>query len=114
MRSLFDHNSSHILVDNIVSEEGIRNLRGVPQGSSLSPIMFNFYIDGLIKNLHEIKGEDLPSSCLFFADDGNLHATNKEKIQELLDKCLIWSIDYGISFAPDKCLVVSRDDLEFK
>jgi hypothetical protein len=41
IRSLFDFNTSHILVDDVISKEGIRNERGVPQGSSLSPIMFN-------------------------------------------------------------------------
>jgi hypothetical protein len=53
--------------------------------------MFNFYIDGLIEELHEQKEQDSPSSCLFFADDGNLHGTSKKNIQKLLDMCDRWS-----------------------
>jgi hypothetical protein len=75
--------------------------------------MFNFYIDGLIEELHENKEQDSPSSCLFFADDGNLHGTKRENLQKLLDICDLWSQNHGISFAPEKCLVVAKENIQF-
>ena len=71
--------------------------------------MFNFYIDGLIEELHNMIKQNLPSCCLFFADDGNLHGTKKEQMQKLLDGCNHWSTNYGIKFAPGKCLVVAGE-----
>jgi len=91
-----------------VKSAGFENARGVPQGSSLSPIMFNFFIDGLIRRLHAHNSDpNLPSTCLFFADDGNLHTTSIEHAQQLLDIAHQWSLDHGLNFAPDKCLVVA-------
>ncbi|MEY3312427.1 MAG: hypothetical protein RL348_1776 [Bacteroidota bacterium] len=113
IRSMFDYNNSHLLVESMISD-GIPNLRGVPQGSSLSPIMFNFYIDDLITELHNNKEKLLPSSCLFFADDGNLHSTNKDQMQKLLQICKEWSNNFGLSFAAKKCFVISKRDVELK
>jgi hypothetical protein len=68
--------------------------------------MFNFYINNLIENLHNLKEERLPSSCLFFADDGNLHGTIRAQIH--LNSCAKWSKDHEIVFASEKCLVLAK------
>ena len=47
LRALFDFNFSRLEISGKKSEK-IFHLRGLPQGSSLSPILFNFYIDSLI------------------------------------------------------------------
>ena len=52
LRSLFDLNYSRLCISGIKSEK-IPHLRGLPQGSSLSPILFNFYIDSLIDILEQ-------------------------------------------------------------
>ena len=92
---------------NIFSDE-IRHRRGLFQGSSLSPGLFNFFIDSLLVQLNQCEGGaklslDILITNLFFADDGVLIATSVENSQALLNNCSIWSISHGIQFAPKKC-----------
>jgi hypothetical protein len=111
LRALFDSNFSRLEVSGIKSEK-IFHLRGLPQGSSLSPILFNFYIDSLIDLIQQEKlmmdCMGVKSNNLFFADDGNLHSNSSETIQGILNICHDWEIDFGMKFAPEKCLVLSR------
>ena len=110
----FEINESFLLVGSDKSA-GIPNLRGVPQGSSLSPIMFNFFINSLIVKLEaELKANGMDTNCLFFADDGNLHSPDPTVIQVLLNVCHKWSFENGMSFAADKCFVIAKDVYEFK
>jgi hypothetical protein len=109
IRALFDFNESFLLVGSSKSS-AIQNYRGLPQGSALSPIIFNFFINGLIEGLDaENKGE-LPSNCLFFADDGNLHAKTQDEMQRLLDICHKWAVEFGMTFAPEKSVIVAKDE----
>ena len=111
LRSLFESNFSRLDVSGIKSEK-IKHLRGLPQGSSLSPILFNFYIDSLIDMMQQ---ESLMMNCLgvksnnlFFADDGNIHSNDKSVIQKILDIAHTWEADFGMKFSPEKCLVLSK------
>ena len=61
-------------------------IRGVRQGCTLSPTLFNIYIDELAKSLEEsdIPGltlSDIEVKCLLFADDLILLAPSKEALQ---------------------------------
>lgn len=111
LRSLFDFNYSRLNVSGIKSEK-IPHLRGLPQGSSLSPILFNFYIDSLIDILEQenlmMDSMGIKSNNLFFADDGNIHSNDKEVVQKLLDIAHKWENDFGMKFSPEKCLILSK------
>ena len=111
LRALFDFNFSRLDISGIKSEK-IFHLRGLPQGSSLSPILFNFYIDSLIDLIQQ---ENLMMDCmgvksnnLFFADDGNIHSNDSSIIQKILDISHNWEVDFGMKFAAEKCLVLSK------
>ena len=112
IQALFDHNSCVLLIGGQRSES-INTLRGLLQGSSLSPILFNFYIDSLLRLLNanglpKISTSGLKSNALAFADDLNLHGLTVPKLQQLLTVCEQWSIQHGITFAPTKCLVLGN------
>ena len=101
LQDLFDHNSSILLISGQSSEK-IRNESGLLQGSSLSPILFNFFIDPLIQELN------LPSTrewrkALAFADDVMLTAKNKDDLQDMLQICEAWADSVGLQFAAEKC-----------
>ena len=53
--------------------------------------------------------ERLVSNCLFFADDSNIHANNSSDAQRLLQVFDDWASNHGMTFAPEKCFVVSKD-----
>lgn len=109
LKALFDHNES-ILVVNGKQSAPIENRRGLLQGSSLSPILFNFYIDDLIKDLNingpKVVTRGFHSNALFFADDGNLHASSIQDMRKLLSICEEWSNQNDMEFAPTKCFYV--------
>lgn len=111
LRALFDFNFSRLEISGIKSEK-ILHLRGLPQGSSLSPILFNFYIDSLIDLIQQdnlmMDCMGVKSNFLFFADDGNLHSNHSDIIQKILDISHKWEVEFGMKFAPEKCLVLSK------
>jgi retron-type reverse transcriptase len=114
IRALYEDTRSFLLVGGQISP-AIPNTRGLPQGSSLSPTLFNFFIDQLIRQLEDSQEQciietphgTLKSNSLFFADDGNLHAGSLAGMQALLTICHDWSQQVGMQFAPEKCLIVS-------
>jgi hypothetical protein len=111
LRELFDFNSS-ILVIMGSSSTPIRNRRGLLQGSSLSPILFNFFIDEMLQelggsNVPKVLTSGIATNCLAFADDVELHANSVEEMKPLLQICENWSIKVGMRFAPSKCIHLS-------
>jgi hypothetical protein len=112
LRTLFDHNVSFLVIDGRRSEP-IPNLRGLLQGSSLSPILFNFFIDelaGILQTKDKVSTLSIRSNCLLFADDANLHALSVASLQTLLDACQDWGDRVGMKFAPSKCFVVAEEE----
>ena len=111
LRSLFDGNFSKIDIMGEKSER-IQHLRGLPQGSSLSPILFNFFIDSFIRKIQKenlmMDFSGIKTNNLFFADDGNIHSNNVRPVQEILDLAYEWESDFGKKFSPSKCLVLSK------
>jgi hypothetical protein len=114
LMDLFDANVSTLLVAGRMSTP-IENLRGLLQGSSLSPILFNFFIDELIQELTAMGTPKLTTSgiktnCLFFADDGNVHAKSIEDLILLLLICEIWSNRVGMRFEPTKSVCMGAPE----
>ena len=114
LQALFDHNSSILIVLGAESDL-IENLRGLLQGSSLSPVLFNFYINDLIEQLAsdpttpKILTAGVRTNSLFFADDANIHAMTWQDMIRLLLIAEAWSILVGMRFEPTKCVVIARD-----
>jgi hypothetical protein len=112
LRGLFDYNTSRLVINGKQSEP-LLHTRGCLQGSSLSPTLFNHFINSLILLLNE---SEKVSVCgvslnnLFFADDCYLIAKNARTMKELLLVCERWSINVGMEFAPQKCVVLKEED----
>ena len=108
LQDLFDHNSSQLVVSGKISAP-IANTRGLMQGSSLSPSLFNFFIDGLNRRLDigpKIQVHGVLVNALLFADDTALVAGNHRDMRTLLKTCEQWSLDMGMQFAPAKCVLL--------
>jgi len=72
------------------------------QGSPLSPILFNRFINSLLKSLNWNSQPTFPSA-LFFADDGVLIAPTIRKAQSPLNQASTWADMHGMSFNIPKC-----------
>ena len=75
-------------------------LSGVPQGSVLGPILFLIYI-------HYLE-DDISGKVLKFADDTKVfrkvtHDTDKQSLQDDLDKFVKWSDKWQMLFNFGKC-----------
>ena len=75
---------------------------GVIQGSSLGPILFNIFLDGLLNDL------DIPASA--YADDlkfiANLVRHSFVKIQSNINRVYDWSVAMDMPLSIEKCLVL--------
>ena len=106
LRDLFDHNVTNLMVGGARSAD-LPNCRGVLQGSSLSPILFNFLINELALELQAdlagvlVFGKRINS--LLFADDTALIAATTPQLASLLAICEQWSQRAGMEFSPAKC-----------
>jgi hypothetical protein len=70
--------------------ERISQEKGLRQGCALSPLLFNLYIDGVIRMIHSetrgIHAGNMRVNILAFADDIALLAINQERLREMLIK----------------------------
>jgi hypothetical protein len=110
IRSLtFEGVRSRVLVNGKPSSPFLRT-RGVLQGSPISPMLFNIYIDELLHRLNA--SADAIPRALFYADDGVLLANDLSTIQRLADILTHWSAEAKIGVNVKKCglLCARRSD----
>jgi hypothetical protein len=110
LRALFDNNRSTLII-NGRSSQPVANLRGLLQGSSLSPLLFNLFINPMLVriNRHPMVTGSLRTNCLAFADDVVLFSLTHHGMQALLDCCQNWAEAVGMKFAPEKCVVLGSN-----
>jgi hypothetical protein len=76
---------------------------GIPQGSTLSPILFLLFASTLLPML-----EEGPTTALGFVDDTNILTFRKtteencRRLEAAHAKCLRWAAQHGAAFAPQK------------
>jgi len=87
---------------------------GVPEGSPLSPSIFNLYIDELAHRLAKAPKCYAILPANMYADDVALFARNALGLQYLLDICTEWAKEFGMHWATRKgksCVVIPRDSV---
>ena len=106
INSLMVHQvQSRVLVNQEVSPWFSRT-QGVLQGSPLSPILFNLFIDDLVTVLNPID-QTLPT-CLFYADDGSVITSRDTDTQSQLNIVYQWSVAHGLPLNVEKCRHLSQ------
>ena len=106
MKSLYSSASSVVLLNNNVSNY-YRITVGVRQGYLFSPILFNFYLEQILREtLHNFKstisiGGRIISN-LRFADDIDLMGGSNDELQELTDRLSSSAREYGMEINSGK------------
>jgi hypothetical protein len=117
LRSLFDYNKVCLRVKGRTSSE-VNCLRGLLQGSSLSPVLFNAFINLMIERIEEFDTKvaihGIRTNSLWFADDAVLLCEKLEDAQRLLDYLGMLSTAMGFRFAPQKCVILARPQSTLK
>jgi hypothetical protein len=109
-RELFDYNNSFLLINGRKSS-AIYNRRGLLQGSSLSPPLFNIYINDLLTSLNRyslVKCKSVRLNHLAFADDIVLLSNIPKSMQEMLNESGDWADRNGMMFSPRKCIGIGE------
>lgn len=100
--ALFLNCSTYVVVNGVLT--GIIQMeRGLLQGSLLSPILFNIYIDDLLEALLEKCPQLIWPVALGYADDLILQHLKEAVMQELLNIAGDWNIRNGLCFNIEKC-----------
>jgi hypothetical protein len=110
LRALFDNNYSKLMINGTKSSI-IANRRGLLQGSSLSPLLFNHFINSMILKINQHPKLNIHGALinnLLYADDTYLIALTKKIAQQMLNSCVTWAEAHGMSFAPEKSVIVSK------
>ncbi|KAI1004605.1 hypothetical protein K3495_g3605 [Podosphaera aphanis] len=101
IRSFLEERTTSVVLGSFKGEQ-IPTYTGIPQGSSLSPILFLF-ASTLLPALQTAN-----SSAVGFVDDTNILTwsntteENCQKLEQLHEKCIAWAKSHGVKFAPDK------------
>ena len=111
LSALFDYNTSTILVKNTKSSP-IDNIQGLLQGSSLSPLLFNLFINSMAVTLQapglpKVNTFGFASNMLLFADDAVIFAKSLQATKALLGVCEEWADENRMRFAPHKCIHIA-------
>jgi hypothetical protein len=108
LRRLYTGDTFRLLLDGIPGHLVICVVKGVHEGSCLSPTLFIFFIRDLPARLNQltlncpvIGGFTL--SCMFFADDLTLLAYTVTDAQVLVDEATAFFLEKGLKPNPDKC-----------
>lgn len=93
--------------------------KGIRQGDSLSPLLFNIIMDEIIKQVRHLKGYKMGNrniTILCYADDAVLVAENEDDLQRLLYRfnCVAKSLNMVISASKTKSLTTSKIPIRCK
>ena len=92
--------------------EGIQIRKGVLQGNTLSPTLFNIFINDIVEILREHNSPMISKSshqeipCLLYADDLAILSTSKIGLQEKLNKLHQYCLDWGMEINVGKTKVI--------
>lgn len=112
LKALFDSNASTVAVDGLQSAEFPLE-SGLLQGSPISPVLYSAFIDDLVADLNDMRGEERMLlggrmfRCLLYADDIVLLSTSEPDLHRLLAICEEHSVMNRYKFGVRKCEMVS-------
>lgn len=88
--------------------------RGVPQGSPVSPCLFNLFMDSYAELLARETAQRGTSktrwAVTMFADDVKINASDPAVLQQLLSISELWSRSNGMRWSTSKCLALTAAD----
>lgn len=105
--ALFLGTSTVVVINGVQSDSAIQMTRGLFQGSLLSPLLFDIFIDDLASSLHQDSQDDMPlPRALLCADDITASSNDRMELQISTNKVSQWCHNNGMQLNLSKCGVV--------
>ena len=69
---------------------------GLPQGSVLSPVLFNFYLEEAIRSFPKLDRVRSRGDLLAFADDMLVMSNNQAKIEKIINELTALQVKWNL------------------
>ena len=105
---MYSNTTSSLKLNNIFTK-WFDTTTGVRQGDTLSPTLFNIFLNDLITDLKQFSGmetDDFSLSALFYADDIVILCDSGEKLQSMLNHVVEWCSKWCLKVNTNKSKVM--------
>jgi hypothetical protein len=102
------HNESTIQV----GTHSINAEMGLPQGSVLSPVLFNVYLEEALKTSRKLEEVRSRGDLLAFADDMLVMSNSKPEIEEIVNELANLQIEWNLRLNKRKSEILTAEDLD--
>ena len=102
------HNDSTIQV----GTHSINAEMGLPQGSVLSPVLFNVYLEEALKSSQKLEEVRKRGDLLAFADDMLVMTNNQSELTMIIDELMKLQQQWNLRLNKRKSEILTKEDIQ--